>query len=59
MKNIYKTMSKSDIEEILLINWYLVRTEMETPRCESIKKTRKYLDQKIKDMMERNQSNPL
>jgi hypothetical protein len=40
-------MNRNDIDEILLINWYLVIKKLNTPNCDKVELTRKYLTAKI------------
>lgn len=44
-------MVKSDIDEILLINWYLVKKKLNTPNCKTVDITRKYLTKKINNLI--------
>lgn len=40
-------MDKCDIDEILLINYYLIKKKINSPNCETVELTRKYLTKKI------------
>jgi len=40
-------MEKNDIDEILLINWYLIEKKLNKPNCETVEITRRYLTKKI------------
>lgn len=47
-------MEKSDIDEILLINWYLIEKKLNTPNCKTVELTRRYLTKKINKLINKN-----
>jgi len=49
-------MNRNDIDEILLINWYLVRKKLNSPNCEKVELMRKYLTIKINDLIKKKKS---
>lgn len=49
-------MDKKYIDEILEINWYLVKKKLSSPDCETTELTRKYLTTKINRLIKSRQS---
>ena len=49
-------MDKKYIDEILEINWYLVKKQLSSPDCEITELTRKYLTTKINRLIKIRQS---
>lgn len=44
-------MNKSDIDSILLANWYFTKCKIERPNCNKTELARKYLINKIKSVL--------